>query len=112
MLYQAIRRGCDLYHSESGLSKSNRTYRKLLRFDMDQSKWRDPPSLDRDEVGKVRDFVVRTWKTRNMQAKSEHPNPPPNLVGVAFVVLQDVFVVDSASRMLRLGRKEGFGRRF
>ena len=40
------------------------------------------------------------------------PNPPPNLVGVAFVVLQDVFVVDSASRMLRLGRKEGFGRRF
>ena len=40
------------------------------------------------------------------------PNPPPNLVGVAFVVLQDVFVVDSASHMLRLGRKEGFGRRF
>ena len=40
------------------------------------------------------------------------PNPPPNLVGVGFVVLQDVFVVDSASHMLRLGRKEGFGRRF
>ena len=40
------------------------------------------------------------------------PNPPPNLVGVAFVVLQDVFVVDFASHMLRLGRKEGFGRRF
>ncbi len=40
------------------------------------------------------------------------PNPPPNLVGVAFVVLQDVFVVDSASHMLRLGRREGFGRRF
>ena len=39
-------------------------------------------------------------------------NPPPNLVGVAFVVLQDVFVVDSASHMLRLGRREGFGRRF
>ena len=41
-----------------------------------------------------------------------YPNPPPNLVGVGFVVLQDVFVVDSASHMLRLGRKEGFGRRF
>ena len=40
------------------------------------------------------------------------PNPPPNLVGVPFVVLQDVFVVDSASHMLRLGRREGFGRRF
>ncbi len=42
----------------------------------------------------------------------QNPNPPPNLVGVAFVVLQDVFVVDWALHMLRLGRKEGFGRRF
>ena len=47
-----------------------------------------------------------------VKAGSVLPNPPPNLVGVGFVVLQDVFVVDSASHMLRLGRKEGFGRRF
>ncbi len=39
------------------------------------------------------------WESMN----SLPPNPPPNLVGVAFVVLQDVFVVDSASHMLRFG---------
>ena len=49
---------------------------------------------------------------RQLSMRIQDPNPPPNLVGVAFVVLQDVFVVDSASHMLRLGRREGFGRRF
>ena len=51
-------------------------------------------------------------KQSGLSIKGRTPNPPPNLVGVAFVVLQDVFVVDSASHMLRLGCREGFGRRF
>ena len=75
MLYQAIRAGSEQYRSDPSLNCSNKAYRKLLCCDMDHSKWRDPPTLDRDEVGKVRDFVARTWKTRNMQAKSEHLLP-------------------------------------
>ena len=75
MLYQAIRAGSEQYRSDPNLNCSNKAYRKLLCCDMDHSKWRDPPTLDRDEVGKVRDFVARTWKTRNMQAKSEHLLP-------------------------------------
>ena len=75
MLYQAIRAGSEQYRSDPNLNCSNKAYRKLLCCDMDHSKWRDPPTLDKDEVGKVRDFVARTWKTRNMQAKSEHLLP-------------------------------------
>ena len=75
MLYQAIRLGSELYHCDANLSSSNEAYRKLLCCDMDHSKWQNPNSLDMEEVKKVRDFVVRTWKTRNMQAKSEHLLP-------------------------------------
>ena len=75
MLYEAIRLGSELYHCDANLSSSNEAYRKLLCCDMDHSKWQNPNSLDMEEVKKVRDFVARTWKTRNMQAKSEHLLP-------------------------------------
>ena len=38
---------------------------------MDHSKWHDPSTLDEGEVEKVRKFVAGTWKTRNMQTKTE-----------------------------------------
>ena len=67
-------------------------------------------------VGRVPSTVCQRCGERSFSRETTErvrlPNPPPNLVGVGFVVLQDVFVVDSASHMLRLGRKEGFGRRF
>ena len=75
MLYEAIRLGSELYHCDANLSSSNEAYRKLLCCDMDHSKWQNPNSPDMEEVKKARDFVVRTWKTRNMQAKSEHLLP-------------------------------------
>ena len=75
MLYQAIRRGSEHYHCDTNLSSSNEAYRKLLCCDMDQSKWQNPLTLDEDEVEKVRKFVAGRWKTRNMQAKSEHLLP-------------------------------------
>ena len=75
MLYEAIRAGSEQYRSEPSLNCSNKAYRKLLCCDMDQSKWQNPLTLDEDEVEKVRKFVAGTWKTRNMQAKSEHLLP-------------------------------------
>lgn len=75
MLYEAIRLGRDLYHRDTNLSGSNEAYRKLLYCEMDHSKWHDPSTLDMEEVKKVRDFVAGTWKTRNMQTKTEHLLP-------------------------------------
>lgn len=74
MLYQAIRRGSKLYRSDKDLSGSNDCYLALLS-NMDQDKWNQPDNLDECEVEKVRKFVAGTWKTRNMQAKTEHLLP-------------------------------------
>ena len=71
----------------------------------------DVQSADESLFGEAADDTAAAV-VEEEDPKGETPNPPPNLVGVGFVVLQDVFVVDSASHMLRLGRKEGFGRRF
>ena len=42
---------------------------------MDHSKWQYPLKLDEGQVEKVRKFVVGTWKTRNMRAKTEQLLP-------------------------------------
>ena len=58
----------------------------------------------RRQYGNVRDTIFFYTQGNRWTWNWLYPNPPPNLVGVPFVVLQDVFVVDSASHMLRLGR--------
>ena len=75
MLYKAIRAGSEQYRSDPSLNCSNKAYRKLLCCQMDHSKWQNPKTLDMEEVKKVRDFVAGTWKTRNMQTKTEHLLP-------------------------------------
>ena len=82
MLYQAIRAGSEQYRSDPNLNCSNKAYRKLLCCDMDHSKWRDPPTLDKDEVGKVRDFVARTWKD-SQHASEVRTSPPCSQEGIA-----------------------------
>ena len=75
MLYQAIRLGSTIYHCDSSLSRSSEKYRKLLCCELDHTKWQNPLKLDQAEVEKVREFVAGTWKTRNMQTKTEHLLP-------------------------------------
>ena len=95
MLYKAIRAGSEQYRSAPSLNCSNKAYRKLLCCQMDHSKWQNPKTLDMEEVKKVRDFVAGTWKTRNMQTKTEHLLPVlkeilPKLNGLRGKTILDV----------------------